>query len=86
MAYILKLRTPITNNINEYSWFENAYACIETGSDHNSIEFLDKRFEQKFKVKFIYGEPEADDIDIPAIIGIEFPSETDATMFLLKWS
>jgi hypothetical protein len=71
------------DNEQDYPWFYNSYKTIENW-EHKDIDLVDREYELKFGVRFIYGH----DIrgTVKPIVGIEFPSHAHATMFMLKWS
>lgn len=49
------------------------------------VDIVDRKYEKKFGVKLIYGTPESKDA-IKPILAVEFPSKSEAVLFVLKWS
>jgi hypothetical protein len=83
MSYIFTLHNPIMN-FNEPAWFNNSYGTINE-LDYADVDITDAEYEKRFNVKLIYGQPNDGETMRP-IRAIEFPSEADALLFILKWS
>jgi hypothetical protein len=82
MAYKVYPKHPI-RDVSDCRWFGNSYDTIGE-LDFKDVEDSDREYEQKFGVKLIYGKPE-DPKGVYPILAVEFPSEEDATLFLLRW-
>lgn len=83
MPYQLKFQEPIVNT-ELCPWFSKSYGSIEDW-EYLDVDIVDLEYEKKFGVKLIYGTPERKDALKP-IVAIEFPNETKAVLFVLKWS
>jgi hypothetical protein len=81
-AYQLKFQEPIVN-IELCPWFQKSYDSIE--DNLMDVDIVDRKYEKKFGVKLIYGTPESKDA-IKPILAVEFPSKSEAVLFVLKWS
>lgn len=65
------------------SWLANSYQTIEHWNTGN-YRTIDKEYQKRFNVKLIYTLDGEDDDH--TIHGVSFPSESDATMFILRWA
>lgn len=83
MTYQLKLDPPLVN-IELCSWFQKSYESIDDIAS-TDVDLVDARYEKKFGVRLVYGTPESKDA-IKPIDAVEFPNESDAVLFVLKWS
>lgn len=83
MTYRITFPKPLINPVDEYPWFKNSYESIDDW-ELNDVDIVDLEYEQKFGLKLIYIIPE--DNGVKPIVAIEFPSEADATLFMLRWS
>lgn len=82
MTYRYEPSSPI-KNVEDCRWFDNSYETIENW-DHRDVDDVDYDYEKKFNLKLIYGDPENKD-SIRPIIAIDFPSQEDAILFMLRW-
>ena len=82
MGYKIYPNHPI-RDVSDCRWFGNSYDTIGE-LDFKDVDDSDREYEQKFGVKLIYGDPE-DPNGVRPIKAVEFPSEEDATLFLLRW-
>ncbi len=83
MTYKLTLQ-PHEKDLSDRKWFMNAYSTIPDWDERDTKE-VDRIFEEMFNVKFHY-HPRYAHEHAPPIHTIEFLSEADATLFLLRWS
>ena len=83
MPYELKFQEPLVN-IELCSWFQKSYESIDD-MESTDVDLVDARYEKKFGVRLVYGTPESKDA-IKPILAIEFPNDSDAVLFVLKWS
>lgn len=85
MSYKIMLKECIDDDVvndDNPSWITNSYKTIPNYLD-GLVSVIDKAYEKKFNLKLIYRNLEDKD---DSIIGVEFPSEEEATMFMLRWS
>lgn len=84
MTYRFELQNPLLNEIDQLPWFLRSYGTI-TDWEYRDVDDVDQDYQDKFKVKFVYGEPKGPR-QLKPIIAIDFPSEGDAVMFMLRWA
>jgi len=82
MSYRFKF-SPAIRNIEDCGWFQTSYESINDW-EFRDVDDVDRDYEEKFKVKLIYGEHE-DNKGVRPIAAVEFPSEEEATLFFLRW-
>lgn len=81
MSYIIRFDHPM-RNLGHYDWFDRSYRSLHDWDDPDlKLEQVDREYEQRFNVRLLYES----DSEAP-LVGVEFPSEADAALFLLKWS
>ena len=83
MTYKFVLSKPISNNIDVMPWFMRSYETIPDW-EYRDVKDVDKDYEAKFNLKLVYGETTGN--ELAPIVAIEFPSEADATLFVLRWA
>jgi hypothetical protein len=71
-------------SVEEPIWFSNSYSSIPE-LEYADVDLVDAQYEKKFNVRLIYGEPPENETMRP-IMAVEFPSEADAMLFMLRWS
>lgn len=64
------------------AWLFNSYSSLGIGWDTADVEYIDNLYQQTFNVKVLYAVSKS---PTGAIAGIEFPSEEEATLFMLRW-
>ncbi len=89
MSYTFKFKKPFYKLDDEgaESWFVNSYNVIDPpDSEHQEVEESDRKYERRFKVKLLVDNPDPKNPHTYYVTGVEFPSEGDATMFILRWA
>lgn len=82
MTFRYTMKNPVVS-IDNCSWFQKSYDEIEDAL--RDVDEVDRDYEEKFNVKLIYGKPKEDGAVKP-IVAVEFSSEEEATLFLLRWT
>lgn len=89
MSYTFKFKKPFYQLDDEgaESWFVNSYKIVDPDDgEHQELEEADKKYERRFKVKLIVENIDPALPHIYYVTGVEFPSEAEATLFVLKWA
>jgi hypothetical protein len=88
MSYDIVFADPI-DEFDEYSsmpsWLYNSYTTIENW-DMADYKLVDTIYEQTFNVKIIYPPADLEGNQDSTIVGIQFPTRDEATLFVLRWS
>lgn len=82
MSYRIPIRNPknkgslyvFSNEPFFVQWFEKSWDALDR------IGVSQSTYEKTYNVKLVFNEPGA------TISDVEFPSEADATMFILRWT
>lgn len=94
MTYKLKFKEPFyaLNEDGAESWFVKSYETVDNEGGGIDLEEVDAEYEKRFKVKLLTEMKEVTHSNTgfvdkyEYVIGVEFPSEADATLFVLRWS
>ncbi len=71
---------PVTDEFAN-GWFNNAFESMLIDYNFDEPSQYDPKFEEIYNVKLIYGKNSEGDA---ITTGVVFPSQSDATMFMLK--
>ena len=85
MSYRFVLNNSLVNEIDDLIWFSNSYGSIPDW-EYREVNDVDRDYEKIFNLKLIYDEDNEVSKNIQPIVAVEFPSEEEAVMFMLKWA